>query len=83
MFLSKQSSRNFSKVFLNSSIKLKANFKFEEFIFDKKKETIKKAIFINLKNKELNEGFEESVYSKKTGKKLCVLDILRLPSKKR
>ena len=32
--------------------------------------SIKSTNFINLKNKELNEGFEESVYSKKTGKKI-------------
>ena len=31
---------------------------------------IKSTNFSNLKNKELNEGFEESVYSKKTGKKI-------------
>ena len=32
--------------------------------------SIKTTSFSNLKNKELNEGFEESVYSKKTGKKI-------------
>ena len=32
--------------------------------------SIKTTNFNNLKNKELNEGFEESVYSKKTGKKI-------------
>ncbi len=32
--------------------------------------SIKTTNFTNLKNKELNEGFEESVYSKKTGKKI-------------
>ncbi len=32
--------------------------------------SIKSTNFTNLKNKELNEGFEESVYSKKTGKKI-------------
>ena len=39
---------------------------------DKKKfyNSIKSTNFTNLKNKELNEGFEESVYSKKTGKKI-------------
>ena len=31
---------------------------------------IKTTNFVNLKNKEKNEGFEESVFSKKTGKKL-------------
>ena len=31
---------------------------------------IKTTSFSNLKNKELNEGFEESVYSNKTGKKI-------------
>ena len=32
--------------------------------------SIKTTNFTNLKNKELNEGFEESVFSKKTGKKI-------------
>ena len=32
--------------------------------------SIKSTNFSNLKNKELNEGFEESVFSKKTGKKI-------------
>ena len=32
--------------------------------------SIKSTNFSNLKNKELNEGFEESVYSNKTGKKI-------------
>ena len=32
--------------------------------------SIKSTNFTNLKNKELNEGFEESVHSKKTGKKI-------------
>ena len=32
--------------------------------------SIKTTNFNNLKNKELNEGFEEAVYSKKTGKKI-------------
>ncbi len=32
--------------------------------------SIKSTNFSNLKNKELNEGFEESVYSNKTGKKV-------------
>jgi hypothetical protein len=32
--------------------------------------SIKSTNFSNLKNKELNEGFEESVYSNKIGKKL-------------
>tara|TARA_Y100000591_G_C21822865_1_gene694711 strand:- start:1226 stop:2062 length:837 start_codon:yes stop_codon:yes gene_type:complete len=31
---------------------------------------IRSTNFINLKNKELNEGFEESVFSRKTGKKI-------------
>ena len=39
---------------------------------DKKKfeNSIKSTNFSNLRNKEINEGFEESVFSKKTGKKL-------------
>ena len=32
--------------------------------------SIKSTNFTNMKNKELNEGFEESVYSNKTGKKI-------------
>ena len=32
--------------------------------------SIKSTNFSNLKNKELNEGFEESVFSNKTGKKI-------------
>ena len=32
--------------------------------------SIKSTNFSNLKNKELNEGFEESVYSNKIGKKI-------------
>ena len=32
--------------------------------------SIKSTTFVNMKNKELNEGFEESIISKKTGKKL-------------
>ena len=32
--------------------------------------SIKSTNFSNLKNKELNEGFEESVYSNKSGKKI-------------
>ena len=32
--------------------------------------SIKSTNFSNLKNKELNEGFEESVYSSKIGKKI-------------
>ena len=32
--------------------------------------SIKTTSFVNLKNKELNEGFEESVYSNKSGKKI-------------
>ena len=32
--------------------------------------SLKSTSFSNLKNKELNEGFEESVFSKKTGKKI-------------
>ena len=32
--------------------------------------SIKSTNFSNLKNKEFNEGFEESVYSNKTGKKI-------------
>ena len=40
--------------------------------FNEKKflNSIKSTNFSNLKNKELNEGFEESVYSRKIGKKI-------------
>ncbi len=37
---------------------------------EKLSNSIKSTNFVNLKNKELTEGFEESVYSKVTGKKL-------------
>ena len=36
--------------------------------FDHKMKSAKSTNFSNLKNKELNEGFEEKVSSKKTGK---------------
>ena len=39
----------------------------------KLKNSIKSTNFNNLKNKEYNEGFEESVYSKLTGKKVNFL----------
>ena len=32
--------------------------------------SIQSTNFVNLRNKEQNEGFEESIFSKKTGKKL-------------
>ena len=43
-----------------------------DYQIDEKKfvNSIKSTNFANLKNKELNEGFEESVFSKKTGKKI-------------
>ena len=46
--------------------------KVNEKIIDEQKflNSIKTTNFNNLKNKELNEGFEESVYSKITGKKI-------------
>jgi len=39
---------------------------------DKKKfeNSIQSTNFVNLRNKEINEGFEESIFSKKTGKKI-------------
>ena len=37
--------------------------------------SIKTTNFSNLKNKELNEGFEESVYSKNTGKKISFFNL--------
>ena len=44
----------------------------KKFIINEKKflNSIKSTNFSNLKNKELNEGFEESVYSNKIGKKI-------------
>ena len=43
-----------------------------DYQIDEKKfvNSIKSTNFTNLKNKELNEGFEESIFSKKTGKKI-------------
>jgi len=44
----------------------------KNFPIDKEKfiNSIKSTNFSNLKNKELNEGFEESIYSRKLGKKI-------------
>lgn len=42
--------KDFSKIFLNSLIKLKSNFKFEKFILDNRQEKIEKAIFTDTKN---------------------------------
>ncbi len=43
----------------------------EQIIDDKKfSNSIRTTNFVNMKNKELNEGFEESIISKKTGKKI-------------
>ncbi len=41
-------------------------------IIDKEKfeNSIQSTNFVNLRNKEINEGFEESIFSKKTGKKI-------------
>ncbi len=49
-----------------------AKLKKEDTYINEKKflNSIKTTNFTNLKNKELNEGFEESVFSKKTGKKI-------------
>ena len=57
----------FEKIILFIEKVSKKNFK-----FNKKKflNSIKSTNFSNLKNKELNEGFEESVYSRKIGKKI-------------
>jgi len=41
---------------------------------------IKSTNFNNLKNKELNEGFAESVYSKTTGKRINFFNLGKLPS---
>lgn len=45
--------KDFSKIFLNSLIKLKENFKFEKFIFDKKQERVYEAIFTNTKTNSI------------------------------
>ncbi len=57
----------FSKIVIFINKLLKNNNKLDE---KKLINSIKSTNFSNMKNKELNEGFEESVISKKTGKKL-------------
>lgn len=51
--------------FVNKLTKIDTKINEKKFI-----NSIKTTNFSNLKNKELNEGFEESVYSSKTGKKI-------------
>ena len=57
----------FKKIILFIEKVSKKNSKFNEKKF---LNSIKSTNFSNLKNKELNEGFEESVYSRKIGKKI-------------
>jgi len=57
----------FSKIVVFINRLLQNNDKLDE---NKLLNSIKSTNFSNMKNKELNEGFEESVISKKTGKKL-------------
>ena len=65
--LEKNKEETFKKVilFINKFKKNEINFNEKKFL-----NSIKSTNFNNLKNKELNEGFEESVYSKKTKKKV-------------
>ena len=65
--LEKNKEETFKKVilFINKFKKNEINFNEKKFL-----NSIKSTNFNNLKNKELNEGFEESVYFKKTKKKV-------------
>ena len=65
--LEKNKEETFKKVilFIDELKKIKNSFNEKKFL-----NSIKSTNFNNLKNKELNEGFEESVYSKKTRKKV-------------
>ena len=65
--LQKEKENTFKKVILFINKLTKKNLKIDETKFSN---SIQSTNFSNLKNKELNEGFEESVYSNKTGKKI-------------
>jgi hypothetical protein len=65
--IEKNKEDTFKKIILFVEKITKKNSKFNEKKF---LNSIKSTNFSNLKNKELNEGFEESVYSNKTGKKI-------------
>jgi len=63
----KKKEEMFEKILIFINDLSKKNLKIDE---DKFLNSIKSTNFSNLKNKELNEGFEESVSSNKTGKKI-------------
>jgi len=65
--IEKNKEDTFKKIILFVEKITKKNSKFNEKKF---LNSIKSTNFSNLKNKELNEGFEESVYSNKVGKKI-------------
>ncbi len=65
--LQKEKENTFKKVVLFVNKLINKDLKIDE---DKFFNSIKSTNFSNLKNKELNEGFEESVFSYKTGKKI-------------
>ena len=65
--IKKDKEDTFKKIILFIEKITKKNSKLEE---EKFTNSIKSTNFSNLKNKELNEGFEESVYSNKIGKKI-------------
>ena len=65
--LEKNKEDTFKKIILFVEKITKKNSKLNEKKF---LNSVKSTNFSNLKNKELNEGFEESVYSNKTGKKI-------------
>ena len=65
--LQKERENTFEKVilFINKLVNRDSKIDHTKFL-----NSIKSTNFSNLRNKELNEGFEESVYSNKTGKKI-------------
>ena len=65
--LKKKKEEMFEKIIIFINSLSKKNSKIDE---NKFLNSIKSTNFSNLKNKELNEGFEESVSSNKTGKKI-------------
>jgi hypothetical protein len=65
--IKKDKEETFNKIILFVNRLMKKNFNIDE---KKLLNSIKSTNFSNLKNKELNECFEESVYSNKTGKKI-------------
>ena len=65
--LQKEKEDTFKKILLYINKLTNQDLKIDE---NKFMNSIRSTNFSNLKNKELNEGFEESVYSSKTGKKI-------------